>query len=134
MDKKWMWVEPSQAADFARARDALTEALRIGHGFLDHLQFVHLLQLGELQIIAFPNKTAALVTCGDSAEGRVLNILTVQGNIKECEESIPYLEDAARETGCKLIISIGSAGWARVMKRQGYDIQKRLLMRKVLHD
>lgn len=132
MPKEWLWVDPSTAAGLAATKDDTCEKLRIGHGFLDVAQFVKMLGSNELRIIVFKNRSAALVTCGESLGGIVLNILTVQGDIKSCEESIQYLETAAREAGANLIISVGSPGWARVMKRNGYDIHTRLLMRKEL--
>jgi hypothetical protein len=134
MSKEWLWVDPSTAAALAAKGDPTAEVLRKGHGFLGPEQFVSLLGASELRIIIFKNRTAALVTCGPCAEGVVLNILTVQGDIHSCEDSIKYLEQAAREAGADLIVSVGHPGWARVMKRQGYDIHPRLLMRKVLND
>jgi hypothetical protein len=132
--KPFIWVSAAIAAELAIAGDASLEILRKGHGFLDKQQFASLLGAGELKIIAFRNRTSALVTCGKCAEGIVLNILTVQGDIKGCEASIPLLEQAAKEVGANLIISVGHPGWERVMKRQGYRTEKRLLMRKVLND
>lgn len=126
-------MEPSTAAALAAAKDEHTEALRIGHGFLDLSQYVSLLGSAELRIIVFKNKTAALLTSGQCAEGTVLNILTVQGDLKRCEESIKLLEKAAREAGADLLISVGYPGWSKIMKRQGWDIHPRLLMRKVLN-
>jgi hypothetical protein len=134
MSKEWLWVDPSTAAALAAAKDATSETLRKGHGFLDLEQFVALLGSKELQIIVFKNRTSALVTCGQCAEGVVLNILTVQGTLETCEQALKYLEEAAREAGADLIISVGMPGWARVMKRNGYDIHTRLFMRKSLHD
>lgn len=132
MPKEWLWVEPSTAAALAAAQDATVEILRKGHGFLGLEQFVELLGSGELRIIVFKNHSAALVTSGKCAEGVVLNILTVQGSIDTCEEAIKYLESAAKEAGANLIVSVGHPGWARVVKRCGWDIHPRLLMRKVL--
>lgn len=132
MSKEWLWVDPSTAAALAAKKDDVAETLRHGHGFLGLEQFVSMLGSSELRIIVFKNHTAALVTCGKCAEGVVLNILTVQGDIKRCEESIKYLEDAAKEADADLIISVGHMGWAKVMKRQGYEIHPRLLMRKKL--
>lgn len=132
--KEWLWVDASTAAALAAAKDATTETLRKGHGFLELEQFVSLLGANELRIIIFKNKSAALVTSGKCSEGIVLNILTVQGDIDTCEASIKYLEEAAKEAGANLIVSVGHPGWARVMKRQGWDIFPRLLMRKVIND
>jgi hypothetical protein len=132
--KEWIWVDASTAAALAAKKDAIAETLRKGHGFLGLEQFVSLLGSNELRIIVFRNHTAALVTSGPCAEGVVLNILTVQGDIDRCEESIKYLELAAKEAGADLIISVGHPGWSRVMKRQGWDVHPRLLMRKVLND
>lgn len=134
MDTDWLWIDPSTAAALAAKRDASMEILRKGHGFLGLEQFVSLLGTNELRVIIFKNKSAALVTLGPCAEGVVLNILTVKGDIQGCEQAIKYIESAAREAGADLIISVGSMGWSRVMKRQGYEVHPRLLMRKVIND
>lgn len=134
MNKEWLWVDASTAAALAAAEDKTCEELRVGHGYLSVPQFVQQLGADELKIVVFKNRTTALVQRAECAEGIVVNILTVKGDLKRCEESIKYLEDAAREIGANLIVSVGHAGWARIMKRNGYDIHPRLLMRKVLND
>lgn len=134
MKTQWLWVDAATAAELAIAGDKHLEILRTGHGLLGKQQFASLLAAGELKVIAFRNQTSALVTCGNCAEGVVLNILTVQGNIKACEAAIPLLEEAAKAAGANLIVSVGHPGWERVMKRQGYRTEKRLLMRKNLND
>lgn len=132
MSKDWLWVDASTAAALAAAKDETCEQLRAGHGYLSILQFVEQLGASELKIVVFKNRTTALVQRAECAEGVVVNILTVKGDLKRCEESIKYLEDAAREIGATLIVSVGHAGWAKIMQRNGYEIHPRLLMRKLL--
>lgn len=132
--KEWLWVNATTAAELAANSDPAMEMLRNGHGYLEQKQFVSLLAAGELRVIAFRNRTAALVTCGKCVEGVALNILTVTGDIDRCEKAIPLLELAAKEINANLIVSVGHPGWEKIMKRQGYQTEKRLLMRKVLND
>lgn len=128
----YAWVEPEVAAAAARAKDATAEALLTGHGLLDREEFVRLLSTGEIEIIIFRNQCAALVTWGQSAEGKLLNILTSSGEINACAVALDYLEQAAKDSGAKVIASVGHPGWARIMKQKGYDLKPRLFMRKVL--
>lgn len=133
--KQWLWVSPANAAELARNQDPAMEMMRIGHGYLDQTTFARLLSEGELRVIAFENRTAALVTIGKCVEGVALNILTVIGTLDRCSEAIPLLEKAAREVNANLVVSIGHPGWQKIMMKHGYQTEKRLLMRKVLsHD
>lgn len=132
MDKEWLWVDASTAAALALKQDVTLEILRKGYGYLGPEQFAQQLGANDLRIIIFKNKSVALTQIVSYADGLVMNILTVKGDMRHCEEAIKYLELAAKEVGANLIVSVGHAGWARVMKRQGYEIEPRLLMRKVL--
>jgi hypothetical protein len=132
MIKKWLWVDASTAAALAAKRDATLEILRKGYGYLGPEQFVIQLGSNDLRIIIFKNRAAALVQLVPYTDGVVCNILTVHGNIKSCDNAIEWIEQAAKEAGANLLVSIGHAGWERIMKKHGYEIEKRLLMRKVL--
>jgi hypothetical protein len=132
MEKEWLWVDASTAAALAAKRDATIEILRKGYGYLGREQFVTQLGASDLRIIIFKNRSSALVQLVPYEDGVVLNILTVNGSLETCEKAIEYLEQAAREAGANLVVSIGHAGWARIMQKHGYQTEKRLLMRKVL--
>lgn len=127
-----IWVDAERAAAAALGGDVVAEQLRAGHGYLDQQQFAHLLQSGEFQIIVFKNDAAALVAGSDCADGRILNILTVRGDLKTCEEALPLLENAARDAGYNVLVSTGHLGWKEMVEKQGYTTKKLLLMRKVL--
>lgn len=127
-----IWVDADMAASAALGGDAVTEQLRAGHGYLDQQQFANLLRSGDFQIIVFRNNAAALVAGSDCAEGRILNILTVRGDLKTCEEALPLLEGAARDAGYNVLVSTGHLGWKEMVEKQGYTTKKLLLMRKVL--
>lgn len=130
--REYLWVDADNAARLAREGETRMEQLRLGHGMLTSEQFVKFLASGELRVIVFKSTAACLVTLGESVEGVVLNILTVNGDMKSCEAAMPHLETAAREAGAVLIISVGAVGWGRVLARQGYTSEKRLIMRKEL--
>jgi hypothetical protein len=128
----YRWLDREAAAAFAAARDVTTEALRKGQGLLQLDEFVRHLTSGEIEIILFENRCAALVSLGKSLEGNLLNILTVSGKLKDCERAIELLEAAAREIGVESIVSVGHRGWSKVMRRQGYRVEERLYMHKRL--
>lgn len=127
-----IWVDAKMAEAAALGGDAITEQLRTGHGYLNRLQFANLLRSGKFQIIVFRNNAAALVAGSDCEDGRILNILTVRGNLKTCEAALPLLEEAAKNAGYNVLVSTGHLGWCEMMERHGYTTKKLLLMRKVL--
>lgn len=130
--KNYVWLESETAAKFAAAKDEALEALRKGQGLLRLDEFVRHLSTGEIEVIMFENKCAALVSLGKSLEGNLLNILTVSGKLKDCERAIELLESAAKEIGVNSIVSVGHKGWSKVMRRQGYNVEERLYMHKRL--
>lgn len=132
MEKDWLWVDASTAAALAAKRDATLEILRKGYGYLGPEQFVAQLGSNDLRVIIFKNRASALVQLVDYEDGVVLNILTVNGNLQICDQAIEWIERAAKEAGANLIVSIGLVGWLPIMKKHGYETERRLLMRKVL--
>src|SRR5678809_218592 len=130
--KPWLWVDPQVASEFAEARDQSLEALRHGQGLLTPSEFIRHLKSGEMRVMAFINNCYALVSIGVGVEGSLLNILTVKGKMNDCAKALDWLEDAAREAGINVIVSVGHKGWAKVMQRKGYDVKERLFMRKKL--
>jgi len=128
----WLWVPAATAVSLAESGDATLEILRKGHGFLSMQQFVPLLRESVFRIIVFKNRATALVEFVDYEDGKLLNILTVHGDLKRCDVAMEYLEQAAKEAGANMVVSIGHTGWARIMKRRGYTLEPRLYMKKVL--
>jgi hypothetical protein len=113
-------------------RDSTLEILRKGYGYLGVEQFAAQLENGSLKIIIFKNHATALVQIVPYENGHLLNILTVRGNIERCDLAITLLEQAAKEAGANLIVSIGHTGWLKTMKKHGYYTERKLLMRKEL--
>lgn len=108
------------------------EALRIGHNLLSIEQYAAMLMSGDLEILMIPYG-AILVDWGDCAEGKVMNILTVTGNITDnVRVSIGSFEEAARERGAKVILSLGRTAYAKILEPFGYLITHKVLMRKEL--
>lgn len=127
---RYCWLDPDKLQLVSATK--LLDALVRGYGCLTPKQFAEALQTGDLRVIFFSNNCAALVSLGHAADGKVMNIQTVAGDIDSCSDAIPILEQAARDIGANVITSVGYAGWARVMRKHGYIIQPRLFMRKVL--
>lgn len=134
MNKDYLWVDGTTAAMLAEKKDADMEALRNGYGYLDVEAFARRLLDNHFRIIIFKNRTAALIEIAETKDGKLLNILTVLGNLKSCEQSLEWLEVAAQEIDVKVIVSIGHIGWLPMMKRRGYYTEPKLLMRKRLDD
>ena len=134
MDRYWLWVDAHTAAYLAESKDVAMEAMRNGYGFLDTEDFAKRLLDGSFKVIAFKNKTAALIEMVNTKDGKLLNILTVYGNLKGCEQALDWLEAAAKNIGVDSIVSIGHPGWLPMMKRKGYYTEPKLLMRKNLND
>lgn len=132
MAKDWIWADPSTAAALAAKRDATLEILRKGYGYLGPEQFVTQLGANDLRIILFKNRACALVQLVPYQDGTVLNILTVHGDMERCENALQHLEQAAKDAGANLIVSVGHPGWEPMMKKHGYQVKRRLLMRKEL--
>jgi hypothetical protein len=127
-----MWVNALEASALAKARDATLEILRKGYGYLGIDQFIERLAFESLRIIIFRNRASALVEFVDYENGKLLNILTVHGDIDRCDVAIGLLEAAAKEAGANLVVSIGHMGWKNIMQKHGYYTEKKLLMRKEL--
>lgn len=134
METGWIWVDADTAASIACTKNKTTESLRNGYGFLDLDAFVDRLENGSIKIIAFQNRTAALVELVHAKDGLTLNILTVSGTIETCGRAIEWLESAAKELKVENIISIGHPGWKNLMEKKGYYTEPKLLMRKRLND
>lgn len=129
---KWLWVDAATAVSLANSGDATLEILRKGHSFLNMQQFAALLGTGNFRIIVFKNRATALVELVDYENGILLNILTVHGDLRRCDVAMQYLEEAAKEAGANMVVSVGHTGWARIMKRRGYTLEPKLYMKKVL--
>lgn len=108
------------------------EALRLGHNLLSIEQYAALLMSGDLEILMIPYG-AILVDWGECADGKVMNILTVTGNITDnVSLSVQAFEGAARERGAKVILSLGRTAYAKILEPYGYQITYKVLMRKDL--
>jgi hypothetical protein len=122
------------AARAANQLDPRMEKLRLGHSMLTPEQFCEALFKQDIIVLALPNDCAVLMQWGECKEGRAFNILTVIGNIAHFEAAYSALEEAAIASGADLIVSVGRAGYSKMMQAQGYEVSKCILMKKVLHD
>jgi hypothetical protein len=109
-----------------------TEAMRKGQGLLSKEQFAEALRVGEIEILGLPNECYALITWGFSDHGKMMTILTVCAKMEHCAEALAALESAAVDREAKVIISIGHAGWRRLVQAQGFETWPLLGMKKVL--
>jgi hypothetical protein len=113
--------------------DSVLERLRIGHGLLAQDQFRGALESGEMEVWALPGNCYALMQWGYSMHGRVLNILTTVGTMREAAGAFAAIEKGARAGGADGIMSVGAPGWTKAAMAAGYDVQPRILMTKVLN-
>lgn len=129
---RWKWLSSAAATALARAQHPTLEQLRIGHNLLSHEQFCEELKKGYIEVLALPHDGAVLVNWGESRFGKVFNILTVCGLIENFEESYDAVEDAAREAGAAVIMSVGRAAYKKLMQVRGYEVDPCIFMKKVL--
>lgn len=128
----WSWVPAAIAAEAAGDGNPLIEVLRQGHGLLSVHDFAKALASGEIELLLLPNRCAALVAWGMCGEGRAMSILTVAGHKPYWDCGLDMLEHAAAERGAEVVMAIAYAGWLGLARRHGYDVAKRIIMRKFL--
>jgi hypothetical protein len=110
------------------------ERLRTGHSLLSPAQFAAALYASDLEVLLFENECAVLCSWGYMRYGYTCSILTVHCNTEQAEYLLPLLETAVRTRGGKAMISVGHAGWSRLVKRHGFIVKPCVFMEKVLTD
>jgi hypothetical protein len=128
----YYFLPNTAAARLSERGNPLIESLRVGHAILSPNQFTHELITGNFEVLALPNDCAALVTWGTYEGGQVLYILTVTCDYKFASHALTCIEAAARERKAQAIMSVGHRGWERLVKEHGFEVQRKLLMKKVL--
>lgn len=128
----YVWLGPLVAAAYARTAHPKTERLRKGHSLLTVEQFADALAERHLEILLFSNECAALCSWSEMRYGLTCSIMTVDCNTEQADYLLPMVEAAVRERGGKAIISVGHAGWSRLVKRQGFIVKPCVFMEKVL--
>lgn len=122
------------AAALADAAHPTLEKLRLGHNLLSREQLAFALRTGDIEMLVVENDCSALVAWSDCKEGRTLSILTVDASTDTAAPALQMLECAARASGARAVMSVGHAGWTRVMRNEGYTVQKCVFMKKVFND
>lgn len=69
----------------------------------------------------WPGETAAMVTqCLDGPEGRVLHVWLAGGDLAGVMALKPGVEAWGRAMGCRKVTINGRAGWARILRSDGF--------------
>lgn len=108
------------------------EQLRLGHGLLSPQQFRNALLMHDIEIWPLPHRQFALMAWGDSADGRVANILTTVGSMEHAADGLREIEYLAKTWGARAVMSVGRPGWTRLVQDMGYTVAPCILMKKVL--
>lgn len=128
----YAWISPQRAANAALRQFPIMEKLRNGQNLLSVEQFADNLATGNLEILALPYDSAVLMCWNDSKDGRVFNVITCAGDFSKMEELYAIVEHAARSAGAGVILSVGRPGYSKALEAKGYELQKLLVMKKVL--
>lgn len=84
-------------------------------------ELIEALKAGQAQI--WPGDTAAVVTqVQDGPNGRFLHVWLAGGDMAGVLALRPGIEAWARAMGCKVMSINGRAGWAKVLRAAGYEI------------
>lgn len=129
---RWRFITKDEAVAFIDA--PAMEELRKGHSILSVEQFKTALQEGAIEVLMLPHHGAALVTFGECEEGKCLHILTTTGQMEHANAGLRGIETAARSRGCRVVMSVGRAGWSHLANFRGYTVTPAIIMKKVLHD
>lgn len=108
------------------------EQLRLGHGLLSPQQFRNAILMHDIEVWSLPHRQFALMTWGDSEDGRVANILTTLGSIDHAADGLREIEYLAKVYGARVVMSVGRPGWRNMVEDMGYTVSPCILMKKVL--
>lgn len=107
-------------------QDYVVAALDRDHGELSVDDIYHYLRAGEAQMWALYDDSG-LVKCGlvtqlqEYEQLRVCRVLVLAGRDADWERYSVDVESWARDEGCQRVESICRPGFARVMKKHGYQ-------------
>lgn len=113
------WSDTPLAKQWARFRDQFAQAMEGSLYKVDDLE----LMIASGSAYFWPGKDSAVVAqrvVYPSGEA-VMQTLWAVGDIDEVVRLAPGIEATARLVGCSSMLVEGHAGWARVLKAQGYD-------------
>lgn len=128
----YRWLTDSEALEAAIRGAIEMEAMRQGVGLLSQEQFQQGLANKEIEVLLLPHNCACLVSFGECEQGKVLNVLTVTGDLRYASEGIIAIEQAALQRGANVVMSVGHMGWYKFAQIHGYNVKKVMLMRKDL--
>lgn len=129
---RWRFLTREEAVVFVEA--PAMEELRRGHSILSVQQFRLALEEGAIEVLMLPHHGAALVAFGECEEGKCLHILTTTGQMEHANAGLRGIEAAAKARDCKVVMSVGRAGWTSLARFRGYTVTPSIIMKKVLHD